>query len=130
MRLNLHCTSPYLPANEHLWLAAVRQEKAAGEGGEKAAEALMAKALQECPGSGTLWAEAVQMAPRPQRKSKSVDALRRCDNDPRIIASIANLFWQDRKVKTRAQEEVQAEQHIRLTPPCVLKALGLQLLEI
>jgi pre-mRNA-processing factor 6 len=38
------------------------------------------------------------MAPRPQRKSKSVDALKRCDNDPRIIASIANLFWLDRKV--------------------------------
>ena len=64
----------------------------------RAAEALMAKALQECPGSGMLWAEAVRMAPRPQRKSKSVDALKRCDNDPRIIASIANLFWLDRKV--------------------------------
>jgi pre-mRNA-processing factor 6 len=97
------------PASEELWLAAVRQERAgaaAGPGGAsgdpesvKASEALMAKALQECPGSGVLWAEAVRMAPRPQRKSKSVDALKRCDNDPRIIASIANLFWLDRKVE-------------------------------
>ena len=86
-------------ANEVLWLAAVRQERACGgEEGVKAAEALMSKGLQECPGSGVLWAEAVSMAPRPQRKSKSVDALKRCDNDPRIIASIANLFWSDRKV--------------------------------
>lgn len=108
------------PGNEELWLAAVRQERAGAGGGVgvrvgaragggdgasadpesvKAAEALMAKALQECPGSGMLWAEAVRMAPRPQRKSKSVDALKRCDNDPRIIASIANLFWLDRKVE-------------------------------
>ena len=64
----------------------------------KAADALLSKGLQECPASGALWAEAVKMAPRPQRKAKSVDALKRCDNDPRIIASIANLFWQDRKV--------------------------------
>ena len=38
------------------------------------------------------------MAPRLQRKAKSVERAERCDNDPRIIASIANLFWQDRKV--------------------------------
>lgn len=38
------------------------------------------------------------MAPRPQRKSKSVDALKRCDNDPYIIATIAQLFAADRKV--------------------------------
>eukprot|EP00959_Pyramimonas_sp_CCMP1952_P115382 2411807-Pyramimonas_sp.AAC.3 len=37
------------------------------------------------------------MAPQPQRKSKSVDALRRCDNDPHVIAAVAQLFWHDRK---------------------------------
>ena len=84
------------PKSEHLWLAAVRAERAAGN--DKAAEANMAKGLQDCPTSGVLWAESVHMAPRPQRKSKSVDALRRCDNDPHIIAAIANLFWHDRKV--------------------------------
>jgi pre-mRNA-processing factor 6 len=91
------------PKNEWLWLAATRQERAADPSGVdpeaiKAADALLSKGLQECPASGALWAEAVKMAPRPQRKAKSVDALKRCDNDPRIIASIANLFWQDRKV--------------------------------
>ena len=88
---------------DRLWLAATRQERAADPSGVdpeaiKAADALLSKGLQECPASGALWAEAVKMAPRPQRKAKSVDALKRCDNDPRIIASIANLFWQDRKV--------------------------------
>ena len=39
------------------------------------------------------------MAPRPQRKSKSVDALKRCDNDPYVIAAVAKLFWNDRKVE-------------------------------
>ena len=92
-----------VPKNEWLWLAAVRQELAADPSGVdpdaiKAADALLAKGLQECPGSGALWAQAVKAAPRPQRKAKSVDALKRCDNDPRIIASIAALFASDRKV--------------------------------
>jgi pre-mRNA-processing factor 6 len=60
---------------------------------------MQAKALQECPNAGTLWAECVSMAPRPQRKSKSVDALRRCDNDPHVINAVAQLFWHDRKVQ-------------------------------
>jgi pre-mRNA-processing factor 6 len=55
-------------------------------------------ALQECSNSGLLWSEAIFMEPRPQRKTKSVDALKRCDNDPIIIATIARLFWAERKV--------------------------------
>ena len=60
----------------------------------------MAKALQDCPTSGRLWAEAVAMAPRPQRRSKSLDALKRCNDDPYIIAAVAQLFWNDRKVQS------------------------------
>lgn len=37
------------------------------------------------------------MAPRPQRRAKSVDALKRCNDDPHIIAAVAQLFWHDRK---------------------------------
>ena len=84
------------PHNPELWLAAIRVEAHAGN--KKEAESLMAKALQDCPSSGRLWAEAIDMAPRPQRKSKSVDALKRCDQDPFVIAAVAKLFWQDRKV--------------------------------
>lgn len=64
----------------------------------QASEVLLAKALQDCPTSGRLWAEAVAMAPRPQRRAKSVDALKRCNNDPYIVAAVAQLFWNDRKV--------------------------------
>ena len=42
-------------------------------------------ALQECPSSGILWAEAIFMEPRPQRKTKSVDALRKCEHDPHVL---------------------------------------------
>jgi pre-mRNA-processing factor 6 len=38
------------------------------------------------------------MAPRPQRKSRSADALKRCDHDAYVVAAVAQLFWSDRKV--------------------------------
>jgi len=84
------------PRSQQLWLAAVRMELRAGM--PKAADALLAKALQECPTSGVLNAEAIALAPRPQRKSKSTEALKRCNDDPHIIAAVAQLFWNDRKV--------------------------------
>lgn len=65
----------------------------------KAAESQLAKGLQECPGSGQLWAQAVGMAARPQRKSKSAEGLKRCDNDPHIICAVAQLFLQERKIE-------------------------------
>jgi pre-mRNA-processing factor 6 len=51
--------------------------------------------LQECPTSGILWAEAIEMEPAPQQKAKSVDALKRCDNDPNVIIAVAKyvLFF-------------------------------------
>jgi pre-mRNA-processing factor 6 len=39
------------------------------------------------------------MAARPQRRSKSVDALKRCNDDPHVIAAVAMLFQNDRKVE-------------------------------
>ena len=38
------------------------------------------------------------MEPRPKQKAKSVDALRRCDNDPHVLVAVAKIFWADRKV--------------------------------
>lgn len=82
--------------NDELWLAAIRTEQRASN--SKAAEALMAKALQECPTSGRLWAEAIMMAPRPARKQKGSEALKRCDNDPHVVAAVAQLFQAERKI--------------------------------
>ena len=84
------------PQNPELWLAAVRAEMR--HGNKKESDILMAKALQECPNSGILWAASIEMVPRPQRKSKSMDALKKCDHDPHVIAAVAKLFWHDRKV--------------------------------
>jgi hypothetical protein len=43
--------------------------------------------VQDCPESGMLWAEAIGMAPRPQRRAKATDATKRCDNDPLVVSS-------------------------------------------
>ena len=59
---------------------------------------LMSIALQECPNAGMLWSDMIFMEPRPMRKSKSVDALKKCDNDPVVIIAVARLFWAERKL--------------------------------
>ena len=86
-----------VPGEPNLWLAAVRTERR--QGNHKQADALMAKALQDCPESGQLWADVIEHAPRPQRKSKSVDALKKCKNDPRVVRAVAGLFAQDAKIE-------------------------------
>ncbi|KAF3860582.1 hypothetical protein F7725_000837 [Dissostichus mawsoni] len=80
-----------------LWLESVRLEFRAGL--KNIANTLMAKALQECPNSGILWAEAVFLEARPQRKTKSVDALKKCEHDPHVLLAVAN----ERKI-TKARE--------------------------
>ena len=53
---------------------------------------------QECPTSGVLLSESINMAPRPAQKSKSTDALKKNAADPYILVTIADLFWCNRKV--------------------------------
>ena len=53
---------------------------------------------QECPQSGKLLAENINLVPRPQRKSKSSEALKKVNDNPTLIAAVANLFWSERKV--------------------------------
>ena len=89
------------PKIPELWLEAVAIEKQFGE--YTAASALLARALRECPKSGILHAEAIKSAPRPQRKARSVDALKACDDDPDVVCAVARLFLNDRKLdKARA----------------------------
>jgi len=84
------------PMTPELWLASIRLEWNAGI--KNIASAQMARALQECPSSGLLWAEAIFIEPRPQRKTKSVDALKKCEHDPHVLLAIARLFWSERKL--------------------------------
>eukprot|EP00644_Phytophthora_capsici_P012351 jgi/Phyca11/121918/e_gw1.46.425.1 len=83
------------PKNDVLWLEAARLE--ARWNNPKGQEMLMAKALQECPESGILLAESIDIAPRAQQKRASFTALKKKDNDPSVCLSVAKLFWQERK---------------------------------
>ncbi|RUS26071.1 PRP1 splicing factor, N-terminal-domain-containing protein [Jimgerdemannia flammicorona] len=85
------------PKTADLWVEAIRVEVRGGN--TNAAKALLAKALQECPTSGQVWSEAIWMEPRPQRKTRSVDALKKCEHDSIVVATVARLFWTERKVE-------------------------------
>lgn len=100
------------PKNAELWLQAIRFERNI-PGNEKLAEALMARALQECPDSGVLWAEQLSLCTKQQQKSKSMDALKRCDNDPIVVLAIARLFEKDKKY---AKAQKWYERAITLSP--------------
>jgi pre-mRNA-processing factor 6 len=85
------------PKVPELWVEAIRIENRAAN--QAAAKVVAAKALQECPSSGAIWTEAIHMEPRPQRKARSVDALKKCEHDAIIVTTVARLFWNDRKIE-------------------------------
>ncbi|CDW55092.1 Pre mRNA processing factor 6 [Trichuris trichiura] len=89
------------PKMPELWLAAIRTEMRGGF--RETAMNLLARALQDCPDSGILWAESIFAELRPARKSKSVDALRKCEHDPHVLLAVSKLFWAERKM-TKARE--------------------------
>lgn len=59
--------------------------------------------LQDCPTSGLLWSMSIWSEPRPTRKSRSADALRKSADDPLIICTVARLFWAERKIEKARQ---------------------------
>lgn len=65
------------------------------------AQSNLARALQECEHSGILWAEAIFMEQRHGRKTKSVDALKRCEHDPHVLLAVAKMLWAERSKKAR-----------------------------
>ncbi len=89
------------PKSDVLWAEAVSIEERSGASAQ--AKALLARALQECPGSGLLWSLAIWSEARPQRKARSVDALKKCADDPLVICTVARLFWAERKIDKARQ---------------------------
>ncbi|KAI7853184.1 PRP1 splicing factor, N-terminal-domain-containing protein [Circinella umbellata] len=85
------------PKTAELWVEGIRIEIRAKN--TSAAKAMSAKALQECPTSGALWREVIYLEARPQRKARSVDALKKCEHDPIVVTTVALLFWTDRKIE-------------------------------
>lgn len=50
-------------------------------------------ALQACPDSGQLWAFAVELEARPQRKSKCYDALKKCHDNAHVYVAVGKCVW-------------------------------------
>ncbi|KAL0958321.1 hypothetical protein HGRIS_000466 [Hohenbuehelia grisea] len=94
------------PGQDELWAESVRvEERAAGAGttaqsqAQAQAKAMLARGLQECPTSGLLWSMSIWAEPRPTRKARSVDALKKSADDPVIVCTVARLFWAERKIE-------------------------------
>ncbi|KAI0927016.1 hypothetical protein AcW1_007622 [Taiwanofungus camphoratus] len=89
------------PGSDVLWAEAVGVEERSG--GATQAKTVLARGLQECPTSGLLWSMAIWSEPRPTRKSRSADALRKSADDPLILSTVARLFWAERKIEKARQ---------------------------
>ena len=90
-----------VPKNAQLWTESVRIERRANNIAQ--AKNLMAKALQEVPTSGLLWSESIlHLEPRTQRKPRSLEAIKKVDNDPILFVTVARIFWQERRLEKAA----------------------------
>ncbi|EEH38074.2 pre-mRNA-splicing factor prp1 [Paracoccidioides lutzii Pb01] len=86
-----------VPKNAELWTESVRVERRANNISQ--AKVLMAKALQEVPNSGLLWSESIwNLEPRTHRKPRSLEAIKKVDNDPILFVTVARIFWGERKL--------------------------------
>jgi pre-mRNA-processing factor 6 len=45
----------------------------------------------------------IMAEPRPLRRGKSVDALKKVGEDPTILCTVARLFWAERKIEKARQ---------------------------
>lgn len=89
---------------EQLWLESVRVEIRCGNA--KMAQTMMARALQECPTAGILWAEAIETDPKSAKRSRTEEALKNCGDHPLVVLAIARFFAEERRLeKARAWME-------------------------
>ncbi|GAA6064103.1 hypothetical protein JCM10212_003666 [Sporobolomyces blumeae] len=83
------------PKSDEVWLESVKVEERDQSG---AAKGMLARALQALPTSGLLHSYSVWTEPRPTRKTRSVDALKKTNNAPPVIVTVSRLFWAERKI--------------------------------
>ena len=87
-----------VPKTAQLWTESVRVERRANNVAQ--AKVLMAKALQEVPTSGLLWSESIwHLEPRTQRKPRSLEAIKKVENDPILFVTVARIFWGERRLE-------------------------------
>ncbi|MCJ1469044.1 hypothetical protein MMC07_007676 [Pseudocyphellaria aurata] len=90
-----------VPKNAQLWTESVRVERRAKNVAQ--AKNLMAKALQEVPSSGLLWSESIwHLEPRTQRKPRSLEAIKKVENDSTLFVTVARVFWGERRLEKAA----------------------------
>ena len=90
-----------VPKDAQLWTESVRVERRANNLAQ--AKNLMAKALQEVPNSGLLWSESIwHLEARTQRKPRSLEAIKKVDNDPSLFVTVARIFWGERRLEKAA----------------------------
>lgn len=90
-----------VPKNAQLWTESVRVERRAKNVAQ--AKNLMAKALQEVPNSGLLWSESIwHLEPRTQRKPRSLEAIKKVENDSTLFVTVARVFWGERRLEKAA----------------------------
>ncbi|KAG8932561.1 hypothetical protein FRC02_000939 [Tulasnella sp. 418] len=89
------------PKDETLWAESVYVEER--NGGTAQAKAVLARGLQECPKSGLLYSISIWYEPRPARKARAVDALKKTQDDPRVICAVARVFWADGSIEKARQ---------------------------
>jgi pre-mRNA-processing factor 6 len=87
-----------VPKNAVLWTESIRVERRANNASQ--AKILMAKALQEVPASGLLWSESIwNLESRTHRKPRSLEAIKKVDNDPILFVTVARIFWYERRLE-------------------------------
>ena len=87
-----------VPKSAELWTESVRVERRAKNIPQ--AKNLMAKALQEVPYSGLLYTESIwNLEARTQRKPRTIEAIKKVDNDPILFVAIARIFWGERRLE-------------------------------
>lgn len=89
------------PRTDTLWLESARVEDRSGNTAEY--RRLLSRGLQECPASGKLWAESIFAEPKPTRKTRSADALKKTGDDARVLCAVAQLFWTEGKYEKARQ---------------------------
>ena len=86
-----------VPRSPELWTESVRVERRANNISQ--AKVLMAKALQEVPSSGLLFAENIwHLEARTQRKPRTIEAIKKINEDPHLFVIAGRLFWSERKL--------------------------------
>lgn len=87
-----------VPKSAELWTESVRVERRANNIAQ--AKVLMARAIQEVPTSGLLWSESIwYLEPRAQRKARSLEAIKKVENDPILFITVARIFWGERRLE-------------------------------